>query len=131
MEAIGCLVPEFRSEKRRGHGTQLFEKTYCFYVATYLRMLSCYVTLTCVLVKRQLESRRRRLEKTAVVKVGAYIVSIGRKTTVCRLEAGEIVFFGNAYHDVRSNVFPYFADLPVSSSLYRLYSSRAGLHNSV
>ena len=31
-------------------------------------------------------------------------------------------FFGNAYHDVHSNVFLYFADLPVSSSLYRLYS---------
>ena len=93
MEAIGCLVPEFQSEKRRGHGTQLFEKTHCFYVATYLRILSCYVTLTRVLVKRQLESRRRHLEKTAVVKVGAYIVSIGRKTTVYRLEAGEITFF--------------------------------------
>ena len=61
----------------------------------------------------------------------AYIVSIGRKTTVYRQEAGEIVFFGNAYHDVHSNAFLYFADLPVSSSLYHLYSSRAGLHNSV
>ena len=29
---MGCLVPEFRSEKRRGRGTQLFEKTQCFYV---------------------------------------------------------------------------------------------------
>ena len=27
------------------------------------------------------------------MKVGAYIVSIGRKTTIYRLEAGEIVFF--------------------------------------
>ena len=80
MEAIGCLVPEFRSEKRRGHGTQLFKKTQCFYVATYLCILSYYITLTRVLVKRQLESRQRRLEKTVVVKVGAYIVSIGRKT---------------------------------------------------
>ena len=32
--------------------------------------------------KRQLESRQRQLEKTAVVKAGAYIVSIDRKTTV-------------------------------------------------
>ena len=31
--------------------------------------------------------------------------------------------FGNAYHDVHSNMFPHFADLPVSSNLYRLYSS--------
>ena len=51
MEAIGCLVPEFRSEKRRGHGKQLFEKMQCFYIATYLRILSCYVKLTRVLVK--------------------------------------------------------------------------------
>ena len=26
MEAIGCLVPELRSEKHRGRGMQLFEK---------------------------------------------------------------------------------------------------------
>ena len=51
--------------------------------------------------------------RTAVVKAVAYIVSIDRKTTVYRLEAGENVFFRNAYHDVQSNVFPYFADLPV------------------
>ena len=62
---------------------QLFD----FYVAM------CYIKLTRVLVKRQLESRQRQLGKTAVVKVGAYIVSIGRKTTVYRLEAGEITFF--------------------------------------
>ena len=113
MEAIGCLVPELQSEKHRRHGTQLFEKTQCFYVATCLRMLLCYEKLTHVFVKRQLESCQRQLGKTVVVKVRAYIVSIDRKTTVYRLEAGEIVFFGNAYHDVHSNVFPYFADLPV------------------
>ena len=61
-----------------------------------LRTLSCYVKLTCVLVKRQLESRQRQLGKTAVVKVGAYIVSIDRKTTVYWLEAGEIASFENA-----------------------------------
>ena len=101
--------------------------------------LRCYVSpytivlrkLTCVLVKRQLGSRQRQLGKTAVVKAGAYVVSIDRKTTVYILEAGEIAFFGNVYRDVHSNAFPYFADLPVSSSLYHLYSSRAGLHNSV
>ena len=103
-----------------------------FYVATCLHILLCYIKLARVLVKRQLKSCQRQLGKTAVVKVRAYIVSIDRKTTMYRLEAGEIaVFFGNAYHDVHSNVFPYFTGLPVSSSLYRLYSSRAGLHNSV
>ena len=110
---------------------QLFEKTQCFYIATYLRILSCYIKLTRVLVKRQLESRYRHLEITSVVKSGAYIVSIGRKTTLYRLEGGKIAFFGNAYQDVHSNAFPYFTDLPVSPSLYRLYSSRARLHNSV
>ena len=34
MEAIGCLVPELQSEMRSECGTQLFEKTQCFYVAT-------------------------------------------------------------------------------------------------
>ena len=42
--------------------------------------------------KRQLESQQRQLGKTVVVKVGGY-----RKTTVYRLEAGEIVFLKNAY----------------------------------
>jgi len=101
MEAIGCLVPELRSETHRGHGTQVFEKTQCFYIVTVnckcLRILSCYVKLTCVLVKRQLESRQRQLEKTAVVKVETYIVSIDRKTTVYRVEVCEIACFENAY----------------------------------
>ena len=49
MEAIGCLVPELQSEMRSGCGTQLFEKTPCFYVAkvnfnTSLR-ISCNVNL--------------------------------------------------------------------------------------
>ena len=70
MEVIGCLVPEFQSERRRGREIQLFKKMQCFCVATYLRILSCYVKLTCVLVKRQLESCQRHLEKAAVVKAG-------------------------------------------------------------
>ena len=61
-------------------------------VFTLLRV-SVYYRVTRVLVKRQLESRQRQLGKIAVVKVGAYIVSIDRKTTVYRLEAGEIAFF--------------------------------------
>ena len=59
-------------------------------------MLSCYVKSTRVLVKRQLEIRQRQLEKTAVVKAGAYIVSIDKKETVYKLEAYEIAFFANA-----------------------------------
>ena len=39
-------------------------------------------------VKKQLESQQRQLGKTAVVKAGAYIVSIDRKTT----KASEIFF---------------------------------------
>ena len=46
-----------------------------------------------VLVKKQLGSRQRQLGKTAVIKVGAYIVSMDRKTTVYGLEAGKIAFF--------------------------------------
>ena len=67
--------------------------------------------------KRQLESRQRQLEKTAVVKAGAYIVSIDKKETVYKLEACEIAFFANHALAVHSNMFPYFTDLPVSSSL--------------
>ena len=50
MEAISCLVPELQSEKHRGHGTQIFEKTQCFYVATCLRILLCYTTFTCFFI---------------------------------------------------------------------------------
>ena len=78
MEVIGCLVPELWSEKHHRCGTQLLENTQCFYVATCLRILSCYVKLTLVLVKTQLESCQRQLEKSVVVKAGAYIVSIDR-----------------------------------------------------
>ena len=38
MEAIGCLVPELWSETHRGRGTQVFEKTQCFYVVTVIVM---------------------------------------------------------------------------------------------
>ena len=53
-----------------------------------LRLLSCYVKLTHVLVKRQLESKQRQLGKTAVVKARAYIVSIHRNTTACTMVRG-------------------------------------------
>ena len=64
---------------------QVFEKMQCFYVVTVNRNVSVYYT-----------SRQRQLERTAVVKVGAYIVSIDKKTTVYKLEAFEIAFFENA-----------------------------------
>ena len=86
---------------------------------------------TRVLVQKQLRSRQRQLGKIAVIKAGAYIVSMDRKTTVYELEAGRIAFFEKHIQAVHSKVFPYFTDLAVSSSLYRPHSSRGGLHNSV
>ena len=52
---------------------------------------------TCVLVKKQLESRQRQLGKTAVVKAEAYIAFMDKKTTVYGPKAGKIAFFENAY----------------------------------
>ena len=54
-----------------------------------------------------------------VVKAGAYIVTIDRKTTVTvyRLEDGEITFLIIVYQAVHGNTFLCFTDLPVSSSL--------------
>ena len=49
---------------------------------------------THVHVKKQFGSRQRQLGKTVVVKAGAYIVSMDRKTTAYGLEAGKIAFFG-------------------------------------
>ena len=42
-----------------------------------------------LIVKQQLGSHQRQLGKTAVVKTGAYIVSMDRKTTVYRLHFDE------------------------------------------
>ena len=77
--------------------------------------------------KKQLESWQKQLEKTADVKAGVYIVSMDRKTTVYGLEAGKIACFEKRVQAVLSNAFPYFTGLPVSSSLYLRYSSRAGV----
>ena len=85
---------------------------------------------THVLVKTQLGSWQRQLGKTAVVKAGAYIVSMDRKTTVYGVEAGKIALFEKRIQAGHSNTFLYFTGLPVSSSLYHRYSSRARLHNS-
>jgi len=56
----------------------------------------CYLKSTRALVKRQLESQQRQLERAVVVKVGAYIVSIDEKTTAYKLQACEIAVFENA-----------------------------------
>ena len=86
---------------------------------------------TRVLVKKQLGSRQRQLEKP-VVTTGAYIVSMDRKITVYRLETGKTAFFfENRVQAVHSNVFPYFTGLLVISSLYCLYSSRTELYDAV
>ena len=62
----------------------------CYGKLQCLRILSCYIISTRVLVKK---TRQRQLKKTVVVKVEAYIVSIDRKTTVYKVEACEIAFF--------------------------------------
>ena len=85
MEVIGCLVPELQSEMCSGCGTQLFEKTPCFYIAVVNFNVSVYYRVcqfTRALVQKQLESRQRQLGKTAVAKAEAYIVSMDRKTTL-------------------------------------------------
>ena len=98
----GCLIPELWNETHRETRNGTFRENAMFlrYYRKFqcLHILSSYVKLTHVLVKRQLESWQRQLEKTAVVKAGAYIVhvSIDRKTTVYRLEACEIVLTENA-----------------------------------
>ena len=46
MEAIGSLVPELQSETHRGRGTQVFEKTQCFYVVAVNCNVSVYHRVT-------------------------------------------------------------------------------------
>ena len=77
---------------------------------------------TRVLIKKLLGSRQRWLGKTAVIKAGACIVS-----NCLRTESGKISFFEKRIQAVHSNACTYFTGLPVSSSLYRHYSS-SGLH---
>ena len=86
---------------------------------------------TCCCKKKQLGSRQRQLGKTAVIKARAYIVSMDRKTTIYGLEVGKIACFEKRVRDVHSNVFPYFTGLPVSSSLYCRYGTRAWLYDTV
>ena len=81
---LGSQATERNADAERNFS----RKCNVFYVATVNINVSVSV-FTCVLEK-QLISRQRQLGKTAVIKVGAYIVSIDRKTTVYGLEAGEI-----------------------------------------
>ena len=81
-------------------------------------------------MKKQLRSRQRQLGKTAAIKAGASLC-LWTEIQLYGLEAGKIAFFEKRIQAVHSNVFLYFTGLPVSSSLYCLYGSRARLHNSV
>ena len=67
---------------------------------------------TCVLVAWKLA------KTVGKYKVGAYIVSMDRKPTAYRLEAGKIVFLEKRIQAVPSNTFPYFTGLPLSSIEY-------------
>ena len=58
-------------------------------------------------------------------------MSVDGITTVFGLEVGKITFFEKRIQTIHSNTFSYLTGMPVSSSLYRLYSSRVGLHSSV
>ena len=75
MEAIGCLVRELWSETQLSRKHNVMANVMSPYTIVLRKTDLC----SC---KRQLESQQRQLEKTAVVKAGAYIVSIDRKTTV-------------------------------------------------
>ena len=63
---------------------------------------------TRVLVKKQLGSRYGQLGKTAVVKAGAYIVPMDRKTAVYELKAGKIAIFEKHVQAIYSKAFPGF-----------------------
>ena len=85
--------------------------------------------LTCVLVKNTPWKSAKTVGKASGYESGGLHCVYGQKdTTVYGLEVGKTVFFEKRVLTVHSNLFPYFTGMPVSSSLYRPYSSRAGLH---
>ena len=64
MEAIACLVPKLQSEMRSGCGTQLSEKTQCFYVATVNYNVSVYYQIyTCSCKKSSLKVSKDSWER--------------------------------------------------------------------
>ena len=83
--------------------------------------MSPYTIMLCKIVscccKKAARKSAKTVGKTAVVKVGAYIVSIDKMVTIYKLEACEIDFLQTHALAVHSNTFLYFTDLPVSSSL--------------
>ena len=72
--------------------------------------------------KKAARKSEKTVGKTAVVKAGAYIVSIDKKTTVYKLEACEIL--ETCALAAHSNAFLYFTDLLVSSSLNSDYCTK-------
>ena len=80
MEAIGCLVPKCRAKSIADVECNFLRKRhilrFCYDKFQCLRILTCYVKLTHVLVRSQLESQQRQLGKTVVVKTR---VSIDRR----------------------------------------------------
>ena len=77
-----------------------------------------------LIVKKQLGSRQRQLRKTAVVKTGAYIVSMDRKTTVCGLHFDEVTNkFAESGVNVTLNGRPYLGTVIGSQEYIKEYVS--------
>ena len=104
MEVISFLISELWSEMHCKCGMQLYEKRQCFYVVTVNFNVSVYYHVT---LNGHMFLKVSK-DKDSGCEAETYIVSIDRKTTR-KLK--------NSYQTVHSDVFLYFTDLPVSSSL--------------
>ena len=92
-------------------------------------ILSCKID-TCCCKKVALKSAKTVGKDSSCKSKGLHCVY--RQKDNCKwTESVWIRFFEECILAVHSNGFPHFADLPVSLSLYCLYSIRARLHNSV
>ena len=92
-------------------------------------ILSCKID-TCCCKKVALKSAKTVGKDSSCKSKGLHCVY--RQKDNCKwTESVWIAFFEERVPAVHSNGFPHFADLPVSLSLYCLYSIRARLHNSV
>ena len=115
---LGSRVTERNASRTRN--ASLRENTNVFMLLRYrkcLCILLCYVKLTRVLVKRQLESQQRQLEKTGVVKAGLTLCLETERQPYTDWELVKLPFFKTHALAVHSNMFPYFTDWPVSSNL--------------
>ena len=125
MEMIGCLVPELRNKKASQTQNITFEEIQCFYIAMVnfiivLRKIdTCHCKNSLKVVGKDSGCESRDLHYVYRQKDNRIWTG-----SLC------IMFFEECVPGAYSNTFLYFADLPVSSSLYRRYSSRARLHNS-